>query len=336
MQKVIQFISIFIIITGTGWTLEHQEFKIRKANKIITMKGYTRSNASMTVASEVAGKIIIINYNIGEKIQKKSFFEIDPTFINFQIESTRKAMRKLDIGLEQLHSQSTYLKKEFQRIDQLHQGDRATGVRRDAAKEKLKQAQFELKSLELEKAMVKTTLEELQERRARHKIYAPKGWVVVDQSLEKGEIITPHQPLARVADFRTLVVPLYVSTVEYKAIASLPPKFKASLEGQSVNAVIKQFNPEFNPELRKLSLEIQIYGQQEPRGGLRFSLPLSIETKGCLIPKIAVSNRYDNPRVQLKTNGKIVAVIILGESGDDLIVAEDAKLPLGGLLVNPN
>ena len=59
---------------------------------------------------------------------------------------------------------------------------------------------------------------------------------------------------------------------------------------------------------------------------MTFSTKLIIATEGLLVPKTAIVNRYGNPKVKLINTDEYVSVIILRESGNDLIVAENEKL----------
>ena len=96
----------------------------------------------------------------------------------------------------------------------------------------LDQARLDLNAIGVEIAIARTRLKELQERKSRHTIYAPAGWVVVAKQVEKGELVTLNTPVARVADFENLVVPLSVSAQELDALQQLTPEFDAALEGR--------------------------------------------------------------------------------------------------------
>jgi len=303
---------------------------VQKARKETLLTGYSRSNTMLSVSSEVSGKVLQVNYDVGQVVGEAPFFEIDPTFIDFQIRSTRQSLKRVGVTQKKLESRVAYLNREFLRIDKLHKGDRATEVKRDAAEEEWKQAQFELDALALEQNILKTTLKELRERKRRHSIFAPKDWTVVAKNIEAGEVIGLNTPLARVADYRTLIVPLSVSGEELAAIRKLPENFDVTLEGETIKASLNWVNPEFNEKTRKLAIELLLaHHTESARGGLRFSLSLETETEGFLVPKAAVTSRYDNPRVTIKSTGELVNVTVLGESGEYFAIAEDGQLRLG-------
>ncbi|MCP4348148.1 MAG: HlyD family efflux transporter periplasmic adaptor subunit [Desulfobacterales bacterium] len=328
MRKAVFFMILVMLYPCQSFA--QRILVVQRAKKEITLTGYTRSKTTVTVSSEVSGKVLRVNYDMGQVIGEKPFYEIDPTFIDFQIKSTLQSVKKLDISKKRAKSRVAYLKKEFIRIDTLHKGDRATGVKRDAAAEELQQAKFDRDSIAMDKAVLETTLKELKERKSRHSVYAPQGWIVVEKIAEQGEIVGSGTPLVRIADYRNLVVPLAVSGEELEAIKKLPEKFEARLEERTVKASVHWVNPEFNEKTRKLGTELILADyDREKRGGLSFSLPLQIYTEGLLVPKAAVTNRYDNPRVTTGETGETVNVMILGESGDNIVIAEHEKLFVG-------
>ncbi|MDM8553698.1 HlyD family efflux transporter periplasmic adaptor subunit [Desulfococcaceae bacterium HSG7] len=328
-MRLILFFLIAVLFTP-GLAEADQKMIIRKAQKEINLSGYTHSKTTITVSSEVSGKVLRAHYDIGKTIGKKPFFEIDTTFIDFQIQNTLHSIDNIETSLRKSETNVAYLAKEFLRMDTLHKSDRIAEIERDAAESKLAQARLESDAIVLEKASFETTLQELRERKRRYTIYAPKGWIVLEKIAEKGEIVASGTPLARVGDYRQLVIPLYVAGEELAAIRKLPKIFPAQLENRPVKAAIHQVNPEFNEKTRKLNIELLLKDYKgEKRGGLVFNLPLEIGTQGVLAPRNAIVNRYENPRVTVKATKETVNVLILGESNDDLIIAEDERLPVG-------
>jgi len=273
--------------------------------------------------------------NVGQTIGNEPFFEIDPTFVNFQIESIHQGIRNLQIALEKSNARIAYLQKEFKRVEALFRGKSTAATQRDKAAEDLLQAKLEGESIKARIGEMQTALKELQERKRRHSIHAPPGWIVTAKLIEEGEIIGLNTPLARVADYRQLVIPLSVASRELTAIKNLPMVFAAFLDNRPVKASINWVNPEFDEKTRKLHIELILHEYRgEKRGGLLFSLPLKIATDGLRVPKAAVITRYENPRVKLKSTGEEVQVLILGESGRHFIIAGTSRLAPGMALVN--
>ncbi len=303
---------------------------VKHATKEVVLTGYTRSRTSQIVSSEISGRVVSVNYETGDTIENEPFIEIDPAFILFQIQSTLHSLEKLEITIRKASSRVAFLQKESSRIEKLFEEDMATESRRDAIVQDLEQANLELQAAIKEQSVLTTSLDELRERRSRHHIYAPQGWIVTDRNVEVNEIVQPGTPLATVSDFRTLVVPLSVTSEELSSIMSLPDNFDATLEGNPVKASIHWINPQFDEKTRKLNIAfiIRNYGSTM-RGGLKLALPVNVQTEGIHVPKSAVSMRYENPGVTLKDNGQIVQLLILGDAGQYVIAAEDDRLVPG-------
>jgi RND family efflux transporter MFP subunit len=317
------------LIPVSGAEQSQGSVRVEKALKKVTLSGYTRSRTKMTVSSEVAGKVLQVNYDVGKTIGKQPFIEIDATFIDFQIEQIEISLKKLSVVKSRSTSRMTYLEKEYQRIAHLRRSDVTSESRYDAAAEELTQARLELESTNVEIASLQTQLKELRERRGRHRIYAPQGWIVVERKVEAGEIIATGSPLAQVADYTQLAVPLFVSAGELAALER-KREIVLSLEGAPVKAAINWINPEFDERTRKLAVELIIPAYDGPRrGGLLAELSLDIEIDGLMVPKSAVSDLYENPRVTLKSNGRSIPVVILGESGGHVLIAKTGELAPG-------
>jgi len=330
--SIITFL-IYILVFSVN-IFAKEKFVVKRAKEEVILLGYTRKERSKIISSEVSGKVLKVNYDIGDSIKDKPFIEIDPTFILFQIKKTKLSIKKMDINIQKIISRITYLEKEFYRIDTLYKKDRATEVKRDAAAEELQQAKLQLSLLKQEKAFLETTLQELIERKRRYNINAPKGWIVTERNVEPGEIVKIGVPLAKVSNYRRLVVPLSVTSDELSAIKSLPRIFDAKIEGNPVKASIHWINPAFDEKTRKLKIEIIIKKYKgEKRGGLRFTLPIFIKTQELLIPKAAVTKRYDNPTVRLKETGEIINIVIIKDIKDYFIVKPNKHLAPGTELV---
>jgi RND family efflux transporter MFP subunit len=307
--------------------------KVERARKQVTLSGYTRSRAKMTVASEVAGKVLRVNYDVGHTIDKQPFIVIDTTFINFQIEQVETSLKKLTIAQSRSISRVSFLQKEYQRIARLRQSDVTSESRYDAAVEELAQARLESQSTEAEIAALKTQLKELREKRNRHSIYVPRDWIVVEKKIEPGEIIATGQPLAQVADYTQLVVPLFVSAKELEALESRA-QLNIMVEGEPAQATVNWVNPEFDERSRKLAVELILPSYSGPhRGGLLTEMSLEIQADELMVPKTAISDRYENPRVTLKSNGQSIPIVILDEDGSYVLIARNHELAPGMELV---
>lgn len=331
----VQLLYLFLFIFPPV-CFAQETFVVERAQKEVNLTGYTRAKTTVNISSEVSGKITARNYDIGQLVGPDPFFLIDTTFIDFQIESTRHAINELSITMQMKRSRMNYLKKEFDRFKELYQRNSTAGSKRDSAKEEFTQAQLETNSTAVQIAQAKTTLAELEERRRRHRISAPKGWSVTGIQVEVGEIVQVNTSLASVGDYRNLVVPLALSADEFTTLKRLQEPYDASLEEHPVKATIRHIDPQFDEKTRKINLELEVHGYRENRrGGLRLTLPLKVLTGRLQVPKAAVTNRYENPRVKIKSTGEEISVIVLGESNDRLMIGDKPQLQPGVELTSP-
>jgi multidrug efflux pump subunit AcrA (membrane-fusion protein) len=329
---VLALLWLLICVVGTPHAAAQDDLMVMPARKHVTLKGYTRSRSTMNVASEVAGKVLRVHYDVGQTITNHPFVQIDPTFIDFQIAQADLTLKKLKVSADRVASRTTYLETEFQRVSTLLKGDATTQTRYDTAAEELSQTRLELQATRLEINTLKTQLAELQERRRRYTVSAPPGWVVVERRIEPGEIIAAGTLLARVADYGSLVVPLYVSAEELAALEEIEPT-SILLEGRPAHAALNWVNPEFDERSRKSAIELLIQDYNgHRRGGLVAEISLEVTAQGAMVPKAAVQNRLDNPHVILKADGTVIPIVILGENGSHVIIADNAALPPGTVL----
>lgn len=330
--------GLSLIITLMAVTMARAEsppLTVQPASQTITLSGYTRARATLPVAAEVDGRVMAVHYDVGQTVGDRPFAEIDPTFVDFQIEQVRWHLEKLAVARRQHLSRVAFLQKEFERIDALFQDDVAPLSRWEATGEELAQARLALAAVEAEAGALAVQRRELTERRRRHAVTAPAGWVVVDRRVEPGEIVAAGTPLARVADFRELVVPLYVSGAELAALQGRAT-LAVSVADRAAVARIGWINPDFDERTRKSAVELLLVDYDgEARGGLRVTLALTLAARGLRVPRAAVTDRYDNPYVRLASDGRMVPVFVLGEQDDELVIADQEGLAPGMVLQGP-
>jgi len=305
-------------------------------NQIIT--GYTRPSKAVILTAEVAGKIVRINSRIGAAVGSHPVIEIDSTFVALSLDNSALQLKQIESRIKSMASQVEFLRSSHQRIAELRKTQNVSEAKYDESANNLTQAVNELDSLKFEKERLKISHRQLKEQLARHRIYGFRGGVVTNLPVEVGQAVQPGTPLAEVSDYGTLVIPLSVSNEELHALKSLPKLFDATIEGLPVKARINHINPRFDERTRKLQVELAVSDYKGARrGGLKFQAHLKVKTDGVLVPKAAVKNRFGNPTVILKASREAVPVMILGETGSNLIVVETKNIRPGVVVlpVNP-
>jgi RND family efflux transporter MFP subunit len=314
--------------------LAEKTLMVSSAQRDTLMTGYTRSSKKVTVASEISGKVVRVNYKIGDQITDRPIVEIDTTFIALSLESSQLQIRQIDSRIKTMQSTVDFLEKSQLRMQELKKTQNIAEVKYDESANKYTEAKNELDSLKCEKTKLQLAHRQLKEEMSRHRIYGFRGGYITALNIEEGEVVQPGIPFAEVSDFNTLFVPFSATTEEINAFRSLPSPFDGTLNGMPVKAKINHINPKFDEKTRKQEIVLSIRDfSGDHRGGLKFQTRIKMKTDGILIPRMAVRNRFGNPKVMVKSTREIVPVMILGESGDDLIVAQTLKLPIGTILL---
>jgi RND family efflux transporter MFP subunit len=307
---------------------------VASAKKEQVMTGYTRPAKAVVLTSEVAGKVVRVNYKTGDPVGEKPIVEIDSTFVALSIENSQLQIKQIDSKIKSMASQVDFLKSAHDRMAELRKTQNISEVKYDEAENNLTQAKNDLDALKFEKERLKIAHKQLLEQLARHRIFGFRGGIITGLPVETGETVQPGAPLAEVCDYGTMVVPLSVSNEELMAFKSLPSPFDATINGIPVKARINYINPRFDEKTMKLQIEIAVRDYSgSRRGGLKFQTFLKVKTDGVLVPKKAVKNRFGNPTVTPMGAKEGIPVMILGETGDCLIVVETKRIKPGVVLM---
>ena len=134
------FVSLTILVYNTLFPLQCRaqtevDWVVQPASRKITLTGYTRSQTTMTLSSEVAGRVLQINYEDGQVIGELPFLRIDSTFVDLEISSIQHALNQLEITGSKRRSRVDYLEKEYRRIENLFRRGSSPESRRDTALE---------------------------------------------------------------------------------------------------------------------------------------------------------------------------------------------------------
>jgi multidrug efflux pump subunit AcrA (membrane-fusion protein) len=209
----------------------------------------------------------------------------------------------------------SYWENEVGRFDELVRRNTAAQSSLDELTQQYDQAAFELQSLRVQ-------LQVLRERRDRHTIRVPAGWLVTRRMVEPGEWITTGQHLGQAGDYSTLLVPFALSTREFDRLKDasaitlhLPG---AGEDGMRVPARIERVSPLFDPETRKRNVDLAVTpGGFAARGGIRAELTLELpdESGAVMLPASAVTRRYEDIWLT-RPDGERVRVVLLGEEED--------------------
>jgi hypothetical protein len=126
------------------------------------------------------------------------------------------------------------------------------------------------------------------------------------------------------ADFDTLIVPFALTPEQHAALTALAQTsdgIRLNLTDLDVEvaASIYRQNPGFDPETRKLAVELRLDDRIAPqRGGLRatLALPMTERSGAVLLPESAVRKSYEEYWVD-PLEGEPIRVLVLGRESDE-------------------
>lgn len=274
----------------------------------IILTGFTRARAQLSLVAEVAGRVVEVSRQIGEAVGPDGVFaRIDDTFLRLE-------QQEVEIEQQRLREQIAFDEREVLRYRELARHSNASQSQLDALEQTLRTNRHSLRVLEVKAQM-------LAERIERTRVRAPAGWLITARKVEPGQWVKDGEPLGAAADFSTLLVPFALTPEQHAALLvdagggiplSLPDLHR------EVAARVYRVNPAFDPDTRKLAVDLAIEaGRDLRRGGLRAELPLTLpERSGAVaLPVESIEESYDEHWLT-REDGTRVQVTFLGYSPD--------------------
>jgi RND family efflux transporter MFP subunit len=289
----------------------------------MTITGLTYPVEEMTVTSEVSGRCTAVLAEEGDTLGEDGrLAEIDTTFITLGLATNR-------IAREQTARQLAQEEKTLARYTTLRQKDSVAQAQLDEVSLAADLHRIALKNLANEE-------QRLMEQLARHTLTGPVGWQVIERHIEPGEVIQTGTPVALLGDFRRLRIPLAVTYPELRIISAIK-NLRIALPdiGGEAAAIIYRTSPVFDPQTRKIALELAVAAEQPGhdgplRGGMRAELRFAGEVSPStfIVPRGALLSRYEAHWLT-RPDGSRVQVLLQGSNGD----GKQAVISAGNLSV---
>lgn len=332
LRALIVLCCLYSSLAQASPSNETETFALKYPKKSVTLTSFTRPKSTMTISSEVSGRCLSVSGNVGDFIDESTpFIRIDPTFILLDIKANQLAQEKLKRKI-------LFDKQELNRYEKLLATQSVPQAKLDQI-----HLSYDLSTIEL-KGLI-TAEKKLKELLKRHEIIAPPTYQVIERYIEPGEMINVGQKLARLGDFQELLLPLFLTLSEYKALLDLP-SIPISLPDLNLTLQAEYFRttPGFDPKSRKKKVELIITKQQLRqfsllRGGERALLKINIQDQmgSYEVPASALQERHDVFWLT-SSKGEKRDVIVLGEAAEDgYILVNGATLEPGErFFVQPN
>ncbi len=312
------------------------QLRVEAAFRPMTLRGYTRAQSSATISAEVSGRIIRLNYAVGDTIDKAALLLIDDTFIKLELKNNSVALASNQVVQQQAQLRLDWLTKEFQRRQQLVQQQRISQVSFEDISQQRDQAALALQQQQLNHQQLNIQHQTLEQQLQRHQPRATAGWQVSQKYVEPGDLVQVGKPLMQVGNYQQLLIPLAVTAVELQTIRAANGS-GARVAGNLVNYHIATVSPAFDENTRKINIELELVKYSgEKRGGLPFELTVKLPDSGVMLPLAAVRNRYQHPQVQTRDSQQPIAIEIVdhitGNTGKWVHIQATDELPIGTIL----
>jgi RND family efflux transporter MFP subunit len=302
---------LFLFASSSKILLAADTVELQPHFRTITLTGLTYPLQEITITSEVSGRCLKIAADVGDTIPEAgNLAEIDTTFIRLDLEANR-------IAQDQATRQLTQEEKTLARYTTLLNQKSTPQARLDEAALAADLHRLMLQKLHNEEAR-------LHEQLKRHMLDAPVGWQLIERYAEPGEFIQAGKPVARLGDFRRLLVPLALTYNELQSLMAIQDIDLYLPDIQTnVSAEIHRTSPVFAAATRKIPVELILEADQpdQPlplRGGMRVELMFAgdMENTSFRIPRSALISRYEANWL-MRPDTTRVQVIFLGYSEDN-------------------
>lgn len=189
----------------------------------VTIRGIGNVDAKniYTITAQSGGKIENIYFDEGMWVKKGSLLlSIDPVELPMLLDeaklSEQKARHEVDAAkstLKSLEAQKVLLQTTYERYKKLMEQNFATQAEYDKAKSDLENinaqinaSKAQIASATSEKLRLKKSIEAIDAKIARLKIYAPSDGYIVTKEAEAAQYVLPSTPIFKIVDPKTLWV----------------------------------------------------------------------------------------------------------------------------------
>jgi RND family efflux transporter MFP subunit len=314
MRRAIWFLIFFISVYSSPRAEEL--VKLRPYARQISFTGFTRPVKELSIAAEISGKYTAVLVDVGDSVGDGGVVaEIDATFVRLDLEKNKIAQKQTELQL-------ALANKTLARFKNLINKNSTAQATYD-------ETVLNAEVLELTLKILKNEQERLTEQLERHTLRAPVGWRVTQRLVEPGEYVRQGEPILRLGNFQTLIIPFLFTYEELSLLQRMErlTLYLPDIDGE-IEAEIYRVAPDFDENRRKISVDLMVTKEAMDsnavlRGGLRTQLRIKGKTEqnSFTIPSTALISRYDAHWL-LSPEGKQQKVILLGtiEDGRDAIV----------------
>jgi RND family efflux transporter MFP subunit len=292
----------------------------RTLEKAISVTGSLNPDESVTVASEVPGRILDINTDFGKTVHKGDVLaQIDPTEYRIQVERTRAAFHQalarlgLKPGDENVPPTSTAMSRQAQAQledarfkyesaaklvksgdvsqERFTELEKAYGARQAA----LEASQDDLRTMWLSMESLKADVKLAEKRLNDTTIRAPFEGAIVQKHVSPGQYIKDNTPILTLVKVNPLRLRVEVpESASWSVRIGTPLSFNTdAAPGVEFHATVRELNPSLDSKNRTLTAEARLAendGRLRPGMFVQVRLVTERASPAVMVPKQALYN----------------------------------------------
>jgi membrane fusion protein, multidrug efflux system len=259
----------------------------------IMISGSLRSQSTVDIKSEVAGKLIAVHFEQGDSVKKDQLLaEIDPANYKLAYDQAAAALGVAQAGLERIQVTLDHARREKERADNLLRTGGITEKDHQAAVTGVKEAESQAKLAEAQIVQARTAVTIAEKALKDCKIFSPAAGQVRQKFFDQGSLIAPGTPVYTLVDNARLELECLVPShqlagirIGQRATFTTPTWGERIFEG-SVSAL----NPMVEADNRSIKVILKIANPGgELRSGMfaRGEIRTRIEKNAVVIPRSA-------------------------------------------------
>ena len=275
----------------------HQSIELRR-----NFSGALEPQAEFVVAPKVAGRILQLNVNIGDFVERNQVVgELDSEEYIQSVTRSKADVAVARANVEEAKSSLTIAERELARVETLRKRGVASESQFDSAKANQLTKQVGLNAARAELIHAEAALETANLHLSYTKISA--GWsggknrrVVAERFVDEGELVAVNSSLLRIVELDPVIGVIYVSERDY---ALMLPGQEVTLltdayPNQTFSGNIVRIAPVFNEATRQARVELTVPNPDlrlKPGMFIRASAILDRRPLATVIPEPALTSR---------------------------------------------
>ena len=268
---------------GQAVPVEAARVEVGELSERVTAVGSLRSNESVTIRPEIAGRVVSINFDEGQPVEKgHELIKLDDS-----VYAAELAQAKAQLQLAQ---------RNFKRIEELHERSVATGRSRDEAQSGLEvgTAAVALAQARLEKATIK----------------APFAGIAGLRQVSVGDYITVGQDIVNLEDVETIKADFRVAE-KYLSAVRTGQHIQINVDAypdRTFEGEVYAIDPRIDVGGRSIVIRARVpndEGLLRPGLFARVALILELKEKAITVPEQAIMPRGEEQFVYTIKDGKV-------------------------------